>query len=116
MATTFFIGTYTDGDSKGIYRADWNDGAIRVREWYEAVNPSYLITHKNTLYAVQETENGSVSSYSIAPNGELTLTGRHPVSGDAPCHLCAVNNRLFISNYTSGALASIDLNDGGGFA
>jgi len=113
MESTLYIGTYTHGDSKGIYRAVLRDGTPRIAGCTEAVNPSYLAIHGDRLYAVRETEGGGVASYRVAPGGEPALVGERPVAGDAPCHLCVAGNLLCVSNYGSGTLSVFEL-DGEG--
>ncbi|MCL2867631.1 MAG: lactonase family protein, partial [Clostridia bacterium] len=103
--TVLYVGTYTNINSKGIYRFIWHDETLHLAGCTEAVNPSYLAVQGNRLYAVRETLNGGAVSYRIQPDGTLTLTGEQPVHGDAPCHVLPMGNRLTVSNYTSGSLA-----------
>jgi len=110
-----YIGTYTSGRSEGIYRALWRDEAIQIVGTAWSVNPSYLAVHGNMLYAVRETDGGSVASYRIGPES-LTLTGEQPVHGDAPCHVCVVDDWLFVSNYSSGSLSIFPLTRDGTLA
>ena len=56
-----YIGTYTSGKSKGIYRAEFDSTTGELSHPMlvaEAVNPSFLAIHPdgNRLYAVSETE------------------------------------------------------------
>jgi len=116
MGTRLFIGTYTGGDSKGFYQAVWRDGTLRIAGCTEAVNPSFLAVHNNTLYAVRETQEGGVASYRIEPDGTLTPAGEQPVRGDSPCHLCATDQQLYVSNYSSGTLTVFDAETDGTLA
>ena len=74
--TYFYVGTYTDGDSKGIYLYKMNteSGKVDLVSITENVdNPSYLAIDKQNqnLYAVNEvanfgdSKNGSVSAFKI---------------------------------------------------
>ncbi len=108
-AYSLYIGTYTKGDSRGIYRAEFARGALCVTGCTEAVNPSYLARRGGALYAVKETAGGSVASYRVEADGTLALTGEMLTGGDAPCHVCAARNHLYVSNYTSGSLAALAL-------
>lgn len=110
---SLWIGTYTHGNSQGIYRALWWGGTLHTGGFTAMENPSYLAVHENRLYAVRETDEGSVVSYHVDANGGLVVTGEQPVLGDAPCHLCVVGNQLYVSNYQSGGLAIFEL-DGQG--
>lgn len=115
-ADRLYIGTYTHDGSKGIYLAEFSDGALRLAGHTEADNPSYLAFHDSTLYAVRETKSGGVSSYRAAGDGTLTLSGSHPVLGDAPCHVCASGGFLYVSNYLSGTLTVFALDERGDIA
>src|SRR5689334_3541274 len=74
-----YIGTYTSGQSKGIYRArfDVESGKLSAPELaVETKNPSFLALHPNgkLLYAVGELDNfagqkaGAVSAFALEPN------------------------------------------------
>ena len=71
-----YVGTYTSGDSKGIYRLqlDLASGALSsVGPPTETVNPSFLAFHpsRRFLYAVNETgdaprdPSGGVSAFAV---------------------------------------------------
>ncbi|MEC9130972.1 MAG: beta-propeller fold lactonase family protein, partial [Verrucomicrobiota bacterium] len=76
-----YVGTYTGGDSEGIYVFDWDSETGKatsdVTLAAESENPSFLALHpsKPLLYAVNETasfdgqESGSVSAFRISPKG-----------------------------------------------
>jgi len=116
METRFYVGTYTGKGSKGIYHGIWQDGAMRITGSAKAVNPSYLTVHKDRLYAASETGDGVVAAYRIAPDGALTLINKQSAGGDSPCHVSVQGGRLFVSNYSSGALGVIELDADGGLA
>lgn len=107
-----FIGTYTAGNSQGIYRALWRDETLQIIGCTEMVNPSYLAVYANRLYAIRETDAGVIASYKVESDA-LTQTGEQSVFGDAPCHLYVLDNRLYISNYGSGTLTIYDLDRDG---
>ncbi len=115
-AEEVFIGTYTNTDahSRGIYSAnfDSNTGALTDLEVAaEAVNPSFLTRHPSLpfLYAVNEGADGSVSSFSIGPKGELKFMGSSSTGGAAPCHLLVDRSGkwLLVANYNGGSIAVI---------
>lgn len=120
-----FVGTYTGGESRGIYQArlDLKNGRIRdVRLAAEMSNPSFLVLHPKGrwLYAVSET---STSSASGKPGGEvaafmvdpgdwsLRLLNTQPSLGAGPCHvgLDGLARRLFVANYSGGTVAAYDI-------
>ena len=106
-----YFGTYTSGDSQGIYVGEFNtkSGQIQnVRLAGESENPSFLEIHPSgkTLYSVSETADGAVSSWRINPDGSLKLLNTKPAEGDAPCFVCVSPNGRYVgvANYTSGNL------------
>ncbi len=116
---TFYVGTYTNEKSEGIYicSMDTNSGAIHLKGVKKDVtNPSFLtIDHNNRfLYSVNEiseTEGksgGSVSAFRINQKTDtLEFLNKQPSAGAAPCHLSIDKNNRFVmvSNYTSGNVA-----------
>ena len=111
MKSRVFVGTYTGGRSEGIYSAVFEDGALTVHGATQAVNPSYLAVHGDRLYAVEETWDGAIVSYT-AEGLALSPDGRQKRLGDDPCHIFLDGERLYVSNYTSGSLASFCLAHG----
>lgn len=92
----------------------------------QATNPSWLTVSKDHryLYAVNEIEDyngeysGAVSSFSIHPDThQLTFINRVSSFGADPCHSHFEEKEgksyLYLSNYCSGTLASITLNEDG---
>lgn len=106
-----YIGTYTGGESEGIYAAQLlENGRLGTpKPAARAENPSYLVSGPDgrTLYAVLETgmfqgkPGGGVASYDIGEDGALTQTGLQPSLGAYPCHLCTSPDGafLFVANY-----------------
>src|SRR5436190_14776895 len=93
-----YVGTYTQGASKGIYlmRFELSTGKLSSPELAaEAVNPSFLAIQPNHrfLYAVNEVADadgkkaGAVSAFSIhQTTGKLTLLNHQSSGGTGPCH------------------------------
>jgi 6-phosphogluconolactonase len=122
----FFIGTYTDGRSKGIYKSYLNTLTGKLSEPALAVsseNPSYLTLSedKNFLLAVNEkvsdgcNKNGIVESFAINQDGEkLIRISRVTSGGEHPCYL-SVNPYGFVvvANYTGGSVALLSLDEEG---
>lgn len=114
-----FVGTYTDGDSKGIYKLRFNpeSGILDSLELKaELPNPSFLAISKDKkhLYAVQETADydslgGGVTSFALN-NSELELLNSKGSGGAHPCHVAlSGDGQLAVSNYSGGNLAIFDL-------
>jgi len=122
---TFYIGTYTNNGSYGIYVAQFNTvtGAITVTDSIAAENPSFLALNKagNRIYAVTENGGdkiGGVSSYVKDEKtnkwGLLNAT-RIPSGGDHPCYISlnSKENFLAVANYTGGSLSVLPIDDKG---
>lgn len=113
-----YIGTYTGGKSKGIYRCtfDANTGALSEPQLaVEAVNPSFLAIHPDGkyLYAVNEVgefqgkPGGAVSAFAIdARTGNLKLLNQQPTRGGAPCHITLDREarHVLVANYSGGSV------------
>ncbi len=111
-----YVGTYTDGDSEGIYRYAFNTetGELTAKKLMAALpNPSFvkISPDGNYLYAVQETDNydslgGGVSAFKIH-NDTLQLLNSQATGGAHPCHVAVsdTGNAVAVSNYSGGNLA-----------
>ena len=100
-----YVGTYTSGESKGIYlyRFDEETGQMTsLGLAAETANPSFVITDPTHryLYAVNEMADrspdaprggfhkGTISSFAIDPKtGSLKFLNRVSSGGSGPCHL-----------------------------
>jgi 6-phosphogluconolactonase len=111
-----YVGTYTQGDSKGIYRLTLDDKTGKLSEKSLSAttpNPSFLAMSPNGKYmfAVNETgPQGKVSSFSISPDsGALTFISDSSTRGDGPCHLSVDKGgrNIVAANYGGGSLAVI---------
>lgn len=123
----FFIGTYTDGASKGIYHSELNleTGAFRPVELAgETNNPSFLAIHpsKSWLFAVNEIDafigrdSGSVSAFAIDPaTHKLRFLNAQASGGAAPCHLVIDRSgkHVLVANYGGGSVGSLPIGEDG---
>ncbi|MGG1399997.1 lactonase family protein [Bacillus salipaludis] len=112
---TGYIGTYTKGDSKGIYtfKLDTeNEKITDIKTVAELDNPTYLnISQDNRyLYAViKKGEEGGVASFSLdSESGELTPMNTQLAPSSSPCHVSmdSKNQYLFTANYHKGTVES----------
>ncbi|PHQ56083.1 MAG: 6-phosphogluconolactonase [Lutibacter sp.] len=116
--TSLYVGTYTDGESKGIYQISFNQnigelGALKLVAKLE--NPSFLIysPDKKYLYTVGETNNfnagnsGFVSAFKVQKNGKLQFLNTVSSKGAHPCHISidSTGEKVAVSNYTAGTIA-----------
>lgn len=117
---TAYVGTYTDGDSDGIYICDISsdsDQSIQKRESISVSdNPSFLTVHPNKdyLYAVHEIEQGGVTAFRIRENGGLRRLNRVESGAGGPCH-CSVHPSgefLLVAHYTGAAVSVLPIHDG----
>jgi len=114
-----YIGTYTKGDSEGIYTftLDTEIGAItEVKVAAQLDNPTYLHVSEDYLYSVvKEGDSGGVASFSLhRQSGELKPINRQVTPGSPPCHVSAdrQDRLLFSSNYHKGTVESYLIKDG----
>jgi 6-phosphogluconolactonase len=118
-SVTLYVGTYTDGTSKGIYRTvlDLATGTATAPVLAgEAKNPSFLALDPSGrfLYAVSEVDDigpeksGGVLAFAVdAKTGDLTLLNQQPSQGGAPCHLVVdkTGKNVLVANYSGGNVA-----------
>jgi 6-phosphogluconolactonase len=117
----FYVGTYTDSTSQGIYKyALHKDGSLEyLRLAAIAENPSYLVKSPDEkfLLAVNEINNkdsvGAVESFLIKPDS-LQLISRSSSGGADPCFISINKNGYVITaNYTGGNLGLLKLLNNG---
>jgi 6-phosphogluconolactonase len=125
--TLVYVGTYTDGTSKGIYvsRLDPDTGALTPPELAtEAVNPSWLAVHPSGrfLYAANEIDDfegagaGAASAFAIdRGTGRLRLLNQSSTRGGGPCHasLDRSGRHLLVANYGGGSVAVLPVAEDG---
>ena len=117
---TVYVGTYTNGASKGIYSFRFNTSTGKTSEpglAAETSNPAFLTVHPNGrfLYAANENPNGTISAFAIGPSGGLTLLNTVSSGGSGPCHVALdrTGRWLFAANYNSGSVAVFRVGAGG---
>ena len=120
-----YIGTYTRGESEGIYRLELNSetGALVTQGVVaETENPSFLALHPTlpVVYAVGEmSEGGAVSAFAVdAESGALSLLNAQSSEGPGPCHVAVSpdGTLVAVANYSGGNVALFPVNDDGSLA
>lgn len=115
---TGYIGTYTKGDSEGIYSFTLDTDKrtiVDVKVAAKLENPTYLTISSNNRYlysVVKEGDTGGLAAFSINDNGELTAINSQFSEGASPCHVSvdSKNNYVFSTNYHKGTVESALLN------
>jgi len=118
-----FIGTYTNGNSKGIYVYKMNatSGSVSLVGTASTKNPSYLALSPNHKYLYSVNENGgdqmgAVSSFSFDKiNGSLHFLNKQESGGADPCYI-SVNRTgkwVVVANYSGGSLSALPVNQDG---
>jgi 6-phosphogluconolactonase len=124
------VGTYTGGESRGIYRFTLDPSTGEASEpalAAEADNPSFLALHPSRpfLYAVGETsefqgeKTGTVSAFAVdGETLELRFLNRQPSMGAGPCHLVVdgEGKNVLVANYGGGSVAVLPLREDGRLA
>lgn len=122
-----YIGTYTGGESEGIYlvEMDATTGALSPRNLAVKVeNPSFIAAHpgKQYLYSVGQGtgaaghQEGLVSAFTIHPeDGHLTLLNQQPTRGSGPCHIIVdrTGRHVLVANYGSGSVNVLPVKEDG---
>lgn len=113
----FYVGTYTDSGSEGIYRFGLDVQSGKLHSNGLAVlseNPSYLAMTKDgkNLLAVRETKDesnqsqGYIELFKIDGTGNLTSVNKVASGGAHPCYVSVNEDGLVLaSNYTGGNVA-----------
>ena len=111
------VGTYTNGESKGIYvyRFNSGNGSSTLVDSAVTENPSYLVVSPDQqfVYAVNEKGNeqgngGGITSFSFdKKTGGMTKLNRVSSEGNDPCYITISKNGKWVvaGNYGSGTLA-----------
>lgn len=124
--STLFVGTYTSGESEGVYTFDFNSktGELSNKKLIaKEENPSYIAFTKDKqfLYVINEVNNfntqesGSVSTYKFSPKTGYQKINTVATNGAHPCHISlnTSETKLAISNYSGGTVSLHDINKEG---
>jgi 6-phosphogluconolactonase len=114
------VGTYTNGDSKGIYQFQFNTKTGKLTNKVLAAtteNPSFITysPNKKYIYAVNETDTGEVSAFKVEEDNTLTFLNKVSSNGAHPCHISinATGSIAAVSNYTGGNASLYNINTNG---
>lgn len=120
------VGTYTDGESRGIHLTDFDPCQLTFtppRLAAPAVNPTFSAWHPSLplLYVVSETDTfgasgtGSLQVYRANDDGELALIEEVSTGGAGACHLtiAGTGRHAWVANYGAGSVAAFDMSADG---
>jgi 6-phosphogluconolactonase len=114
-----YTGTYTKGESIGIYSFILDTAAGKITDVKAAAkieNPTYLNISKDSrlLYSVaKDGENGGIASFAVnSRTGELTALNTAMLQGPPPCYVSVdcKNQYTFSANYHTAEVISYKLN------
>ena len=109
--TSFYVGTYTKKDAKGIYKYELSkEGKLKqIGLVAETINPTFLVKSNDnkTLFTVGETNvngTGFIKSFKIEKDS-LQLISKEESGGAGPCFV-AINDENYIvtANYGGGSV------------
>ena len=123
----FYVGTYTDHGSKGIYAYRFDSATGKSTSLglaAESAEPSFLAIAPSgrSLYAVNEISQfngqptGAVSAFAIqSKTGKLSLLNQVPSRGEGPAHIVLDRSGKYalVSNYDRGSIAVFPLLEDG---
>lgn len=108
---TMLVGTYTSGNSKGIYSYRFNEetGKSTLLDSVEVANPSYLTLSEDNkfVYSVNEAskDQAAVSAFAFDKDkGSLRLLNTKKTMGADPCYLITDGNNVITANYSGGSI------------
>jgi len=113
----FYVGTYTDGSSEGIYKYSISaDGKLdSIGLLAKTENPSFLAISRNKKYLIACNEinsvkgAGTVESYKINTDG-LEFISKRSSGGAHPCFVNIDEKRnVLVANYTGGNVGLLKL-------
>jgi 6-phosphogluconolactonase len=114
-----YCGTYTKGDSKGIYTFTLDTQAKKITDVKVAAeleNPTYVTISRDNqfLYSViKRGESGGVASYALnRDTRELTALNVQVLEGASPCHISvdSANQYVVTANYHKGTVELYPVN------
>lgn len=109
---TMLVGTYTSGDSKGIYsfRLNEENGTATPLSDVAVENPSYLVPSSDGkfVYAVSEfsDERAAVNAFAFdKEKGTFRLLNTQKTGGEDPCYLITNGKQVVTANYSGGSIS-----------
>lgn len=111
MKERLYIGSYSDN----IIICELDNGNLYIVNKIKGIkNPSYLHINKDVLYAVSETDKGSIVAFEIQEN-DLYKISEQSLKQSLPCYITTniTRDKILIANYGSGAICMYNLKENG---
>lgn len=109
---TMLVGTYTAGDSKGIYsfRFDENAGTAVALSEVEVESPSYLTLSDDGkfVYATSELDTDEAAANALVfdkEKGTFRLLNSQKTGGGGPCYITTNGKYVITANYGGGSIS-----------
>lgn len=119
------VGTYTSGESDGIYvyQLDTISGYSKYISMAEVDNPSYLTLSNDErfVYAVTENDDNTSAANALSfdkKDGKLKLLNTQLTGGAAPCYIAIddAGKHVVTANYLGGSITLFNTNEDGTLA
>lgn len=105
-----YVGTYTNGSSKGIhiYDVDVKEGLLYLRKVVPVNNSSYITRSHNQKYLYSIADEG-VRAFKIMPDGDLQAINQIDINGMRGCHMSVDmdGKYLFVAGYHDGKVTVV---------
>lgn len=115
----FYVGTYTNKDSKGVYKYELHsDGTFsEIGLQAKVENPSYLTFSADKKHLIVanklDPNHGTISAFSIEGDS-LIFNNKTTSGGINPCFVSTnKDNYILAANYSSGSLSLLQLKENG---
>lgn len=118
------VGTYTSGESKGIYvyKLDTVTGTSKYVSEINVDNPSYLVLDQSEKFVYSVTEDDGIETSAAnafsfdKKDGKLSFINKQLTGGGAPCYINidANGKHVITANYLGGSLTYFSVNEKGG--
>ena len=88
----------------GIYRCEIHDGELKINAYLPCDRPMYAVRANGRLHILLRApfSNGENSGYFSCAEDFSEKTGVRDTLGKVACHLCVIENDVYIANYISG--------------
>lgn len=111
-----YVGTYTNGTSKGIhiYDADVPEGLLYLRKVVPVNNSSYVCVSRNQKFLYSIADEG-VEVFEILPDGDLKPINQIDIDGMRGCHLSTdlEGKYLYVAGFHDGKVTVIHTHQDG---